>query len=52
MRTTVDALTALLRKLPMATADTEIAIRVLTSQPRHTIPDVTVTRELLRSLGL
>ncbi len=47
-----DALTALLRKLPMATADIETAIRVLTSQPRHMIPDVTVTRELLRSLGL
>ena len=52
MRTTVDALTALLRKLPIFPAQVEIAIRVLTSQPSHAIQNVTLTRELLRSLRL
>ena len=47
-----DALTALLRKLPISPADIETAIRVLTSQPSHAIQDVSLTKELLRSLGL
>jgi len=47
-----DALTALLRKLPIFPAQVEIAIRVLTSQPSHAIQDVTLTRALLRSLAI
>jgi hypothetical protein len=35
-----DALTALLRKLPISPADIETAIRILRSQPSHAIHDV------------
>ena len=47
-----DALTALLRKLPISPAEIETAIRVLTSQPSYASSDVPLTRQLLRSLGL
>ena len=47
-----DALTALLRKLPISPAEIETAIRVLTSQPSYAISDVPLTKQLLRSLGL
>ncbi len=47
-----DALTALLRKLPVHPAEIETAIRVLRSQPNHLIHDVNLTKHLLLSLGL
>jgi hypothetical protein len=47
-----DALTTLLRKLPISPGEIETAIRALTSQPSHAIQDVTLTKELLRSVGL
>ncbi len=43
---------ALLRNLPIFPPAIETAIRVLTSQPSHTIPNITLTRHFLRSLGL
>jgi hypothetical protein len=48
----LDALIALLRNFPIFRPAIETAIRVLTSQPSYTIPNVTLTRHFLRSLGL
>jgi hypothetical protein len=42
----------LLGKLSIAAAEIDTAIRVLATGPSHTIQDVILTRELLRSLGI
>ena len=46
------ALIELLYKLSISAAEIDIALRVLTTEPSHTIQDVTLTREVLRSLGI
>lgn len=46
-----EALTALLRQLRVPPSEIETACRVLTVEPHHEIPDVTVTRGIFRELG-
>jgi len=43
---------ALLDKLSLSALAIDTATRVLAVQPSHTIQDVTLTREILRSLGI
>ena len=47
-----DALASLLDKLGVQPADVEMALQVLAAQPHHEIPNVTLTRDLIRKLGL
>ena len=47
-----DALASLLDKVGVQPADVEMALRVLAAQPHHEIPDVALTRDLIRKLGL
>lgn len=46
------ALMALLRKLEVPSTEIEIACRVLTTEPHYEIPNVLVTPETFRKLGL
>ncbi len=50
--TGVDALSALLRKLSVPAPAIETALHVLMAEPRHKIPNVTLTKAMLRNLGL
>jgi hypothetical protein len=48
----VAALTELLDKLSISAPDIDTATRMLAALPSHTIHDVTLTREVLRRLGI
>jgi hypothetical protein len=50
--TGLEALTALLQTLHVPSSEIEIACRVLTTEPHYEIPNVTVTPETFRRLGL
>jgi hypothetical protein len=47
-----DPLTALLRKVGVPTPAMRVALQVLMAEPRHRIPDVTLTQDHFRELGL
>jgi hypothetical protein len=47
-----DPLTSLLRKLRLSSSVVRTALRVLMAEPRHQIPDVTLTLDTIRELGL
>jgi hypothetical protein len=47
-----DPLTALLRKLGLSSSVVRTALRVLMAEPRHQIPGVTLTLDMIRELGL
>jgi hypothetical protein len=47
-----DPLTALLRKLGVPASDIAIALEVLMAEPRHKIPNLLLTRAMLRDLDL
>src|SRR5712691_637954 len=46
-----DALTVLLQKLSVPTSEIEVACHVLTAQPHHEVPNVTLRQDTLRQLG-
>src|SRR5437867_2622720 len=48
----VSALTELLEKLSISTPAIDTATRMLAALPSHVIHDVTLTREVLRRLGI
>jgi hypothetical protein len=48
----IDPLTALLRKLGVPVPAIRTALQVLGAEPYHKIPNVTLTREHFRELGL
>ncbi len=50
--TGVDPLTALLRKLSVPAPAIETALHVQMAEARHNIPNVTLTKAMLRNLGL
>ena len=47
-----DPLTALLRKLGLSSSVIRTALRVLMAEPRHQIPGVTLTLDMIRDLDL
>jgi len=47
----LDALTAFLRKIGLASPEVQIAWRVLSEQAHHELPDVKVSPTILRQLG-
>ena len=47
-----DALASLLNTVGIQSADVEMALQVLAAQPHHEIPNVTLTRDLIRKLDL
>jgi hypothetical protein len=47
----LDALAAFLLKLGVAQDDVDSALQVLAAQPHHQIPNVTLTKAFLRTLG-
>jgi len=47
-----DPLTALLRKLGVSPPAMRTALQVLMAEPRHKIPNVTLTRDQCHELGL
>jgi hypothetical protein len=47
-----DPLTALLRKLGVPAPAMRIALQVLMAEPSHRIPNMTLTRDHFRELGL
>jgi hypothetical protein len=47
-----DALAALLRKAGVSPTDVETALQVAMAESRHQIPNVVMTKDILRGLGL
>ena len=47
-----DPLTTLLLKLGLSSSVVRTALRELITKPRHQIPDVTLTMDMIRKLGL
>ena len=47
-----DSLTTLLRKVGVSPADLEMALQVLSAHAHHEIPNVTLTQDHFRELGL
>ena len=48
----IDAVSTLLLRLGVSATEVETAVQVLMAEPRHEIPNVTLTQSMIRELGL
>ena len=48
----IDAVSTLLLRFGVSATEVETAVQVLMAEPRHEIPNVTLTQSMIRELGL